>query len=107
MATAFKMVTKDGVTGATTLYTAPALTTAVVIGLVIANDAGADTTIVVNVVDSSTATTAKLCSSLPLPAASNVQLLDSNTRLVLEAGDSISLTAVAVCDAVISVMEVT
>lgn len=107
MATAFKMVTKDGITGVTTLYTAPAVTTSVVIGLIIANDAGADTTITVEVIDSSAAVTAKLCALLPLPAASNVQVLDANCRLVLETGDSVRLTAAAACDAVVSVMEIT
>lgn len=107
MATAFKGVSKASVTLVTTLYTAPAATTGVVVGLVIANKSATDGTITVGVVDSSGGVTANIASTLPLPASGTVNICDNNTRITLETGDSIQLTATQTCDAHISVMEIT
>jgi len=106
MATVFKNGIKASVTTVTTIYTAPALTTSVVVGLIVNNRSGTDTTITVDVIDSSAVVTANLTTSMPLPAAANVCLLDDTNRIVLEAGDSIRLTAANTCDAILGAMEI-
>lgn len=107
MANTFKLRVANGVTAETTIYTAPASTTAVLVGLVVGNDAGADTTVTVEVTDSSAATSVNMLTAAPLPAASNLQVIDGNSRVVLETGDSISVTAGAACDVTLSLMEIT
>jgi hypothetical protein len=107
MANVFKNAVANNVTTVTTVYTVPAATTATVIGLVIANDSGADTTATVEITDDSAAVTVKLCASTPIPAASNLNVLNTNNRLVLEAADLIKVTAAASCDVIVSVMEMT
>jgi hypothetical protein len=90
----------------TTVYTCPGGTTATVIGLVVANAAGVDTTATVKVFDDSETVTANLCLVTPVPAASNLNVLNNNNRVVLEANDYITVTCVAACDVVVSVMEI-
>lgn len=107
MATTFKNAIKASVTTVTTVYTAPAATTAVIVGLIVNNRSGTDTTITVDVIDSSAAVTANLRTSAPVPAASADAVLDYNSRIVLETGDSIRLTAANACDAIVAVMELT
>jgi len=106
MTNTFKNGVKASVTTVTTIYTAPSLTTATVIGLVVANAAGADTTATVKVISSGTSVTANLCLATPVPAASNLNVLNNNNRVVLQAGDSITVTCVAACDVVVSVLEI-
>jgi len=106
MANTFKNAVANDVTTVTTVYTAPGATTATVVGLVIANDSGSDTTATVEVTDDSAAVTVKLCSSTPIPAASNLNVLNTNNRIVLETGDSIAVTAAAACDVIVSVLEI-
>ena len=107
MANTFKNAVANNVTTVTTVYTVPAATTATVIGRVSANDSGADTTATVEITDDSAAVTVKLCASTPIPAASNLNVLNKNNRLVLEAADRIKVTAAASCDVIVSVMEMT
>lgn len=101
----FNNAVANNVTTVTTVYTAPAATTSVVVGLVIANDAGADTTVTVSVTKG--ATTVNLLNAAPLPAASNLSVLSNNNRVVLLTGNSISVTAAAAVDVVASVLEIT
>ena len=103
MAQTFTNAVANNVTTVTTVYTAPASTTSTVIGLMVANDAGADTTVTVSVVKG--ATTVNLLNSAPLPSASNLAVLSNNTRLVLLTGNSITVTAAV--DVVVSVLELT
>jgi hypothetical protein len=105
MAQTFTNAVANNVTTVTTVYTAPASTTGVVVGLIIANDAGADTTVTVSVVKG--ATTVNVLNSAPLPSASNLSVLSNNNRLVLLTGNSISVTAAAAVDVVASVLELT
>jgi len=95
----------NNVTTVTTIYTAPAATTGVVVGLIVSNDAGADTTVTVSVTKG--ATTVNVLTSAPLPSASNLSVLSNNNRLVLLAGNSVSVTAAASVDVVASVLELT
>jgi hypothetical protein len=105
MAQTFTNAVANNVTTVTTVYTAPAATTSVIVGLIIANDAGADTTVTVSVVKG--ATTVNVLNSAPLPSASNLSVLSNNNRLVLLTGNSISVTAAAAVDVVASVLELT
>lgn len=105
MAQTFTNAVANNVTTVTTVYTAPASTTSTVIGLMVANDAGADTTVTVSLVKG--ATTVNLLNSAPLPSASNLAVLSNNTRLVLLTGNSITVTAAAAVDVVVSVLELT
>jgi hypothetical protein len=107
MTNTFKNGAKAGITTVQTLYTAPAATTSTVIGLIIANAGGSDTTVTVKAIDNSGSVTANLCLSAPVPAGSNLNVLNNNNRLVLETADSITVTCAAACDAFISVMEIT
>jgi len=105
MAQTFTNAVANNVTTVTTVYTAPASTTSTVIGLIVANDAGSDTTVTVSLTKG--ATTVNLINSAPLPAASNISVLSNNNRLVLLTGNSISVTAAASVDVVASVLELT
>jgi hypothetical protein len=105
MAQTFNNAVANNVTTVTTVYTAPAATTSVVIGLVVANDSGSDTTVTVSVTKG--ATTVNLLNTAPLPAASNISVLSNNNRVVLLTGNSISVTAAASVDVVASVLEIT
>ena len=104
MAQLFTNAVANNVTTVTTVYTAPASTQSVIIGLIVANDSGSDTTVTVSVTKS--ATTVNLLTSAPLPAASNLSVLSNNNRLVLATGNSISVTAAASVDVVASVLEI-
>lgn len=103
MPTAFQLQVNDNVTSSTTVYTVPGATTALVIGLNIANDAGADVTVTVSVTHGGT--TAKLCSSTPLPATASLTVLNNNSRLVMEAGDTLTVSASGAVDVAASIME--
>ena len=105
MAQTFTNAVANNVTSVTTVYTAPGSTTSVVIGLIIANDSGADTTVTVSAVKG--ATTVNLLNTAPLPSGSNISVLSNNNRLVLLTGNSISVTAAANVDVIASVMELT
>ena len=107
MTNTFKNGFKAAITTVQTVYTAPASTTSVVMGLIVANVSGADTTATVKVIDSSATVTATICSTTPVPASSNLNVLTNNNRIVLETGDSITVTCAASCDAAASVMEIT
>jgi hypothetical protein len=105
MAQTFTNAVANNVTTVTTVYTAPASTISVVVGLVIANDSGADTTVTVSVTKG--ATTINLLNTAPLPSASNISVLSNNNRVVLLTGNSISVTAAANVDVIASVLEIT
>ena len=105
MAQTFTNAVANNVTTVTTIYTAPSATTSVVVGLVIANDSGADTTVTVSATKG--ATTVNLLNTAPLPSASNISVLSNNNRVVLLTGNSISVTAAANVDVIASVLEIT
>lgn len=104
MAQTFTNAVADNVTSVTTVYTAPAATTSVIVGLIVANDSGTDTTVTVSVTKG--ATTVDLLTSAPLPAASNLSVLSNNNRLVLLTGNSIAVTAANNVDVIASIMEI-
>ena len=105
MAQTFTNAVANNVTTVTTVYTAPSATTGVMVGLLVANDSGTDTTVTVSVTKG--ATTVNVLNSAPLPAGSNMSVLSNNNRLVLLTGNSISVTAANAVDVVASVLELT
>jgi hypothetical protein len=105
MAQTFTNALANNVTTVTTVYTAPVATTSVIVGLIVANDAGSDTTVTVSATKG--ATTVNLLNAAPLPSGSNLSVLSNNNRLVLLAGNSISVTAAASVDVIASIMELT
>ncbi len=105
MAQTFNNAITNNVTSVTTVYTAPAGTTSVVVGLIIANETSTDTTVTVSMTKG--ATTISLLNSGPLPGNSNIMVLNNNSRLVLLTGNSLAVTAGQNVDVAVSVLEIT
>ena len=101
----FTNAVANDVTSVTTVYTAPAATTSVIVGLIVSNDSASDTTVTVSAVKG--ATTVNLLKDAPVPAGSNMSVLSNNNRLVLLTGNSISVTAANATDVMVSIMEIT
>jgi hypothetical protein len=100
MANTFKNYTSQSVgTTATTVYTVPSATSAVVIGCNLANRSGG---IVYGDVQLGTT---YLIKSAPLPSGSALSVLDG--KMVLEAGDTVVVTSdtASSVDVIISVLE--
>jgi len=106
MAQTFKSAASQNITTVTTVLTAPAATTCVVMSLIVANDGATDTTVTVSATKSGGSAT-NLIYQTPLPGNSNITVLNSNSRLVLETGDAIKVTAGAASDCYISYLAVT
>ena len=113
MANTFKLKTKAAVgTTPTTVYTVPASTTAVVIGLTVANILGASITASAQIVTASTtgenADDVYFIKNIPLPSGSSVEMMSGN-KINLEAGDIIKIQSdtASALDAVLSIMEIT
>jgi len=113
MANTFKLKTKAGIDASLVkVYTVPADTTTVVIGLTIANIKGASVTadakIVSDTSDSETNADVYIAKDIPLPAGSSVEVMAGN-KIVLQATDEVwvSGSATDAVDAVLSIMEIT
>ena len=110
MANTFKLKTKANV-GVTTvgIYTAPAATTSVVIGITLSNTSGSGVNVGVAV--SRTSTTqddVHLLKNAPIPQGSSLEFMAGN-KIVLETNDQINVdsdTASSV-DAALTIMEIT
>ena len=109
----FKLKTKAAVgTVLTTVYTVPASTTTVVIGLTVANILGASVTASAQIVTASTtgenADDVYFIRNIPLPSGSSVEMMSGN-KINLEAGDIIKIQSdtASALDAVLSIMEIT
>lgn len=103
MAVAFKNARLLVTTSYSTAYTAPALTTAIIIGLQVANVDGTNTAdISAQWLDSSNANAAtRIANTVSVPADAAIGLLTG--RLVLEAGDALQALASANSDLELSV----
>ena len=102
MANTFKNYTSASVgTGATTTYTVPSLTTAVMIGCNLANSTTSQIKVDVQVAG------VYLVKGVPLPAGSALSVLDG--KIILEAADTIVVTSdtASSCDVIASVLEQT
>ncbi len=110
MANTFKLKTKAGVTTLATVYTVPASTTAIVIGLVIGNTTGSaiTSTITVSSDTSDTETNAdvELLTTGAIPAYSSVDVL-SGSKLVLQTTDLLKVYGTGAVDVALSIMEIT
>lgn len=108
MAATPKLTNSNNVTAVTTVYTCPVATAAIVMGLLCCNDGAADTTLTVEVVDSTGPTTTKICNAEPLPLNSSKNPILNTGRLNLEAGDSIKVTSGGEnVDVTVSILELT
>ena len=113
MPNTFKLKTKAGIDASLVkVYTVPADTTTVVIGLTIANIKGASVTadakIVSDTSDSETNADVYIAKDIPLPAGSSVEVMAGN-KIVLQATDEVwvSGSVTDAVDAVLSIMEIT
>ena len=115
MANTFKLKTKSGVNGSalSTVYTVPANTTAVIIGLTISNIKGSSITADAQIVTASStgenADDVYIVKAVPLPAGSSIEVMSGN-KIILEAGDVVkgggSNASGNDADVILSIMEI-
>jgi len=108
MPSAFKSVVSAAIgTAAATLYTAPAATTTTVIGLAAANTSAA--AIKVDVKLTKGAVSVFIVKGVDIPVGTSVIVVGGEQKLVVETGDTITVTSSAAtsCDAIASVLELT
>ena len=110
MANTFKLKTKANV-GVTTvgIYTAPAATTTVVIGITLANTSGSGVNVGVAVSRTSdTKEDIKLLKNAPIPQGSSLEFMAGN-KIVLEATDTVTVDSDTnnSVDAALTIMEIT
>ena len=116
MANTFKLKTKSGVNGSalSTVYTVPANTTAVIIGLTISNIKGSAITADAQIVTASStgenADDVYIVKAVPLPAGSSIEVMSGN-KIILQAGDVVksggSNASGNDADVILSIMEIT
>ena len=110
MAETFKNEYQDITNTATTIYTCPASTTAIVLTLRITNiDGTNDDTITADIIDSGGSENARIAYTITVPADSTLELAGTS-KLVLEAGDYIQLQGGAASgdlEAFASILEIT
>ena len=108
MANTFKLKTKANV-GVTTvgIYTAPASTTTVVIGITMAYTSGSGVNVGVGITRAS-AEDIKLLKNAPLPQGSSLEFMAGN-KVVLETNDQINVDSDtnSSVDAALTIMEIT
>ena len=109
MANTFKLKTKANV-GVTTvgIYTAPAATTTVVIGITMANTSGSGVNVGVGITRAGTTEDFKLLKNAPIPSGSSLELMSGN-KIVLETSDQINVDSDTnnSVDAALTIMEIT
>ena len=110
MANTFKLKTKANV-GVTTvgIYTAPAATTTVVIGITLANTSGSGVNVGVAVSRTSdTQDDINLLKNAPIPQGSSLEFMGGN-KVVLETNDQINVDSDtnSSVDAALTIMEIT
>ncbi len=115
MANTFKLKTKSGVNGSalSTVYTVPANTTAVIIGLTISNIKGSSITADAQIVTASStgenADDVYIVKAVPLPAGSSIEVMSGN-KIILQAGDVVksggSNASGNDADVILSIMEI-
>lgn len=106
MASTFKNAVVANIgTSATTVYTAPALTTTTIIGLSTANVSGTSITVDITLVKGGT--TVYLAKNVPLPYGSAFVAIGGDQKVVLETGNYIQVksTAATSIDVIVSVLE--
>lgn len=107
MANTFKRAVAANIdTALVSVYTVPATTTTVVIGLLIANVSGSAITITAQLV--TTGATVHIAKNIPIPAGSSIEVMAGN-KFVLETTDIIKVSSSETdsADAILSFMEIT
>ena len=115
MANTFKLVTKANVTSADVIYTVASGATPVVLGVMIGNTTTSQVTATVSLASTTGSRagannennqTVELVTNAPVPVGGTLELLSGN-KVVMEAGDALSLTASGSSDIALSIMEIT
>jgi len=91
-----------------TLYTAPSATTAVLLGVALANKTGNSVTVQVQFADTSASTTHQLLESVSIPGNTTLEVLQGQ-KYILETGDILKVQAgtASAIDVVAGLMEIT
>ena len=100
----FKNAQGTNITSVTSIYTAPANTTSILLELDIANTTTAVVETSVQVTDTSASSTSYLVKNAPIPSGSALQVI-SGQKVILEAGDIVKVTSSAAVDCVASILE--
>ena len=110
MANTFKNAALADVNNAAydTLYTAPASTTTVVLGLAVANKSSQAVEVQVQFSDSSGGTTHQLLENVSIPGQTTLETL-AGQKYILETGDALKVQSgtASALDVVLGVMEIT
>ena len=104
MANDFKNAQAVGVTSVTTIYTAPAAKTSILLELDIANTTQNVVEANVEIFDTSASTDAFLVKNAPVPAGGTLQVV-SGQKVILEATDIVKVTATGAVDVVAAILE--
>ena len=104
MANDFKNAQAVGVTSVTTIYTAPAAKTSILLELDIANTAQNVVEASVEIFDTSASTDAFLVKNAPVPAGGTLQVV-AGQKIILEATDIVKVSATAAVDVVAAILE--
>jgi len=108
MANTFKLKTKANVGVSTVgIYTAPAATTTVVIGITLANTSGTGINVGIGVTRAS-ADDISLMKNVPIPQGSTIEFMQGN-KIVLETTDTITAKSdvASSLDVALTIMEIT
>ena len=91
-----------------TLYTAPSATTAVILGVALANKTGNSVTVQVQFTDTSASTTHQLLENVSIPGNTTLEVLQGQ-KYILETGDILKVQAgtASAVDVVLGLMEIT
>ena len=115
MANTFKLVTKANVTSADVIYTVASGATTVVLGVMVGNTTTSQVTATISLASTTGSRagannennqTVELVTNAPVPVGGTLELLSGN-KVVMEAGDALSLTASGSSDIALSIMEIT
>ena len=104
MANDFKNAQAVGVTSVTTIYTAPAAKTSILLELDIANTTQNVVESSVEIFDTSASTDAFLVKNAPVPSGGTLQVV-SGQKIILEATDIVKVTATGAVDVVAAILE--
>ena len=104
MANDFKNAQAVGVTSVTTIYTAPAAKTSILLELDIANTTQNVVESSVEIFDTSASTDAFLVKNAPVPAGGTLQVV-AGQKVILEATDIVKVTATGAVDVVAAILE--
>ena len=104
MANDFKNAQAVGVTSVTTIYTAPAAKTSILLELDIANTVQNVVEASVEIFDTSASTDAFLVKNAPVPAGGTLQVV-AGQKIILEATDIVKVTATGAVDVVAAILE--